>query len=263
MVGAGLGVRNLQARGAHRSSPTLRLVEPRCSVRMQPERANPSPSDGPRVLTTDAWTPVPGFFRASSDPRSTPRAHGKGSEVAQRVWQRSLELAGPGRHLYLPDQALALARTAGHDPDTMTHALRLGRSQARHPSNNDTTRRGVRLLERAIAYLGVRAPSGEIARTGPRRAATLRAQVALRVLREGQHHATDNDRRPVPTPPERQSSPLTESWPPQPVPPPEPVPPPSRSHPRSRSHIPNRCAHASFDQVVRGRLPVACPVTER
>ena len=124
---------------------------------MQPERGNRSPSDRPRLVTTDASTPVPGRSRAGSDPRSTPSARGAGLEVAQRVWQRSLELAGPGRHLRLPDQALALARTAGHEPDTMTHALRLGRSQARHPSNDDATRRGVRLLERAIAYLGVRA----------------------------------------------------------------------------------------------------------
>ena len=192
---------------------------------MQPERGNPSPSDRPRDLTTDASTPVPGFSRAGSDPRSRPRVRGAGSEVAQRVWQRSLELAGPGRDVYLPDQALALARMAGHDPDTMTHALRLGRSRARHPSNDDTTRRGVRLLERAIAYLGVRPLSGEIT-TGPRRATTPRAQVALRVLREGQHHATVNDRRTLPTRADRQSSPLTESWPPQPVPPAEPVPPP-------------------------------------
>jgi hypothetical protein len=50
-----------------------------------------------------------------------------------------------------------LLHTARHDADTMTHALGLGHSQARHPSNDETTRRGVRLLEPAIAFLGVAA----------------------------------------------------------------------------------------------------------
>jgi hypothetical protein len=78
-------------------------------------------------------------------------------EVAQRVWQRSLELASTGEQLDLSDQALALLRIARHDADTMTHALGLGRSQARHPSNDEATRCGVRLLERTITYLGVKA----------------------------------------------------------------------------------------------------------
>jgi hypothetical protein len=78
-------------------------------------------------------------------------------EVAQRVWQHSVELAGSGVQLDLSDQALALLRTARHDADTMTHALGLGLSQARHPSNDETTRRGVRLLESTLAYLGVNA----------------------------------------------------------------------------------------------------------
>jgi hypothetical protein len=89
-------------------------------------------------------------------------------EVAQRVWQRSLELASSGEQLNLSDQALALLRTARHDADTMTHALGLGRSQARHPSNDETTRRGVRLLESTITYLGVKAKPREISRAEPR-----------------------------------------------------------------------------------------------
>jgi hypothetical protein len=112
-------------------------------------------------------------------------------ELAQRVWQRSLELAGTGCHVHLPDQALTLARTARHDADTMAHALRLGRSRARHPSHDETSRRGIRLLEQAIAYLGVKAEHGEIARSGP---------------------------HPV-------------TWPSQPVPPPEPVLPPEPAPP--------------------------------
>lgn len=170
--------------------------------------------------------PVPRHPRAGSDPRSTGSAGRDGLEVAQRVWQRSLELAGAGSHLHLGDHALALARTAGHDLDTMTHALGLGRSQARHPSNDEKTRRGVRLLERAIGYLGVRPIQGDIASPGRRRDETPPARVALSVLHDGQHHTTDNDRRDLPTPTERPSPLLAESWPPEPVPPPEPMRPP-------------------------------------
>lgn len=84
------------------------------------------------------------------------------------MWQRSLELAGAGEQLNLPSQALALLRAAHHDPDTMTHALGLGRSQARHASSDQTTRRGVRLLESTITYLGVKAQPNEIAKPEPR-----------------------------------------------------------------------------------------------
>jgi hypothetical protein len=136
----------------------------------------------------DRSTAVVGRPRAGTDPRSTRSPRRAELEVAQRVWQRSLELAGTCRHLHLPDQALALARAAGHDADTMTHALRLGRSRARHPSNDETTRRGIRLLERAIAYLGVRAELGVIARAGSRRMASARTRVALSVVPEGPHH---------------------------------------------------------------------------
>jgi hypothetical protein len=82
------------------------------------------------------------------------------------VWERSLELATAGAR-FLPDQALTLARAAGHDADTMAHALRLGRSRARHPSQDEPTRRAITLLEQAIAYLGVKALPGEIDRAAP------------------------------------------------------------------------------------------------
>ena len=110
-------------------------------------------------------------------------------ELAQRVWQRSLELASTGPHLRLPDQALTLARAARHDADTMAHALRLGRSRARHPSNDETTRRGIRLLEQAIAYLGIKAEQGEIARPRRRPAKRPRTPTALSLVREDHHHS--------------------------------------------------------------------------
>jgi hypothetical protein len=109
-------------------------------------------------------------------------------ELAQRVWQRSLELAGTGGHVRLPDQALTLARAARHDADTMAHALRLGRSRARHPSHDETSRRGIRLLERAIAFLGVKNQQGEIARTGPHPVTSPGARTALSLVREDHHH---------------------------------------------------------------------------
>jgi len=120
------------------------------------------------VVRADRLTPLADAPYNGSDPTSTHSPHGGPLEAAQRVWHHSLELADHCDQLDPSDQALALLRTARHDADTMTHALGLGRSRARHPSNDETTRRGVRLLERAIAFLGVEAQPGQIARPGPR-----------------------------------------------------------------------------------------------
>ena len=128
-----------------------------------PQRRRP-----PASHRTDRLTPLADDPYDGSDPPSTHFPHGGPLEAAQRVWHHSLELADHCDQLDPSDQALALLRTARHDADTMTHALGLGRSRARHPSNDETTRRGVRLLERAIAFLGVEAQPGQIARPGPR-----------------------------------------------------------------------------------------------
>jgi hypothetical protein len=122
-----------------------------------PDRRAASPLDWRRVVTTDRSIEIARRLSAAPDPESPHAGRRVRLEVALQVWERSLELAGSGRHGGLPDQALALSRAAGHDPDTMAHALRLGRSRARHPSNDVTTLGGLRLLERANAYLGVRA----------------------------------------------------------------------------------------------------------
>jgi hypothetical protein len=140
-------------------------------------------------------------------------------EVARRVWQHSLELASSGEQFNLSDQALALLRTARHDADTMTHALGLGRSQARHPSNDETTRRGVRLLENTITYLGVKAQPDEIARAEPRRTTSPRGAGGD----DGGHDTQGAMKLPMPG--ERQEPP-SGSWPRETVPGPEPVPPP-------------------------------------
>jgi hypothetical protein len=123
----------------------------------RPDRGAASPLDGRRVVTPDRSTDATRRPWAAPDPESPHAPRRAGLEVALQVWERSLELAGSGRHDRLPDQALALSRAAGHNADTMAHALRLGRSRARHPSTDETTLGGVRLLERANAYLGGRA----------------------------------------------------------------------------------------------------------
>jgi hypothetical protein len=130
--------------------------------------APPTASHRRYVVRTDRPTPLADAPNNGSDRTSTHSPYRGPLEAAQRVWHHSLELADHCDQLDPSDQALALLRTARHDADTMTHALGLGRSQARHPSNDETTRRDVRLLERAIAFLGVEAQPGQIARPGPR-----------------------------------------------------------------------------------------------
>ena len=115
-------------------------------------------------MRTDSLRQVVDARRDGSGPSPTHSPRRAPLEIAQRVWQRSLELGSTGEHLDLTDQALALLRTARHDADTLTHALGLGRSQARHPSSDETTRRGVRLLENTIGYLGVKVRPLELAR---------------------------------------------------------------------------------------------------
>jgi hypothetical protein len=133
--------------------------------------APPTASHRRYVVRTDRPTPLADAPYNGSDPTSTHSPHRGPLEAAPRVWHHSLELADHCDQLDPSDQALALLHTARHDADTMTHALGLGRSQARHPSNDETTRRGVRLLERAIAFLGVEAQPRSTAR--PDRRATL------------------------------------------------------------------------------------------
>jgi hypothetical protein len=133
-----------------------------------PQRLRPTAPHRRHVVRTDRLTPLTDAPYNGSDPTSTHSPHRGPLEAAQRVWHHSLELADHCDQLDPSDQALALLRTARHDADTMTHALGLGRSRARHPSNDETTRRGVRLLERGIAFLGVEAQPGQIARPGPR-----------------------------------------------------------------------------------------------
>src|SRR5579862_2464423 len=87
-------------------------------------------------------------------------------ERAPLVWARALELAGPSEREDLFRLALELLRSAHHDPATMRHALALGRSWTRlHPADA-TAASAVGLLERAIAFLGVKPRDDEVGGIG-------------------------------------------------------------------------------------------------
>lgn len=87
-------------------------------------------------------------------------------EPAQLVW-RLARTIGDGRTFHDPfADALGLLRAARHRPAVMSHALRLGRTHLRaHPGDADA-RTGARILEAAIAFLGVKPRTGDV--TPPR-----------------------------------------------------------------------------------------------
>src|SRR5439155_15451150 len=76
-------------------------------------------------------------------------------ERAQVVWQRALELDALERQ-DLFAVALELLRTAHHHPTAMAHALTLGRNQLQSDADNLDVRGGVDILERTLAFLGVK-----------------------------------------------------------------------------------------------------------
>lgn len=65
--------------------------------------------------------------------------------------------------------ALELLRAAHHDAATMAHALSLGRTHVNGHPEDAMARGGVRVLERAIAFLGVKPRAGDVAATPRRR----------------------------------------------------------------------------------------------
>jgi hypothetical protein len=77
-------------------------------------------------------------------------------ERAQLVWQRAVELVDPVEQHDRFAVALELLRTAHHDPTAMAHALNLGRTHLRDDADDTEARGGVNVLERAIAFLGVK-----------------------------------------------------------------------------------------------------------
>jgi hypothetical protein len=89
-------------------------------------------------------------------------------ECAQLVWQLAGELAAPDETHELSAVTLDLLRNADHNPAELAHALTLGRTQVRRHGGDANARHGVRLLERAILFLGVR-PSADDVGAGRRR----------------------------------------------------------------------------------------------
>lgn len=90
-------------------------------------------------------------------------------ERAELICDRSGEMAA----LVGPDDvgnvAIELLRAADHDETTLTHALGIGRSRVRREPTDASARRGVRLLEAVVAFLGVKPRDDEVASSGVRR----------------------------------------------------------------------------------------------
>jgi hypothetical protein len=80
-----------------------------------------------------------------------------------------VELADPFEQHHLFTVVLELLRTAGHDLDTMAHALVLGRSRLREHPTDLVAWRASRLLERGVAFLGGEAQMGSVRAAVPRR----------------------------------------------------------------------------------------------
>jgi glutamate/tyrosine decarboxylase-like PLP-dependent enzyme len=79
---------------------------------------------------------------------------GRPLERAQLVWRRAQERSRSIEEYDAPAEALGLSRAAHHDAATMSHALGLGHERVRRRPDDTAARRGVRALERAIAFLG-------------------------------------------------------------------------------------------------------------
>jgi hypothetical protein len=85
-------------------------------------------------------------------------------EQAQVVWRRALELSDPLRAHDALAAALELLRSARHDGAVLAHALVLGRTRVRDHPEDTGARGGVKVLERGIAYLGVKPEAGSVRR---------------------------------------------------------------------------------------------------
>ena len=77
-------------------------------------------------------------------------------ERAQLVWQRARQLADPVLQHDRFAVALDLLRTAHHDPTQLAHALKIGRKDVRADADDAEARGGVRILDAAITFLGVK-----------------------------------------------------------------------------------------------------------
>ena len=88
------------------------------------------------------------------------------TQQPQHVWQRTLELADPFDEHHLFTVVLEVLRTSRHDVATMTQALAVGHSHLRQHRADLIAWRAIRLLERAVAFLGGESRSGELGAVG-------------------------------------------------------------------------------------------------
>jgi len=85
------------------------------------------------------------------------------------VWLRARDLVDPVEQHDRFAVALDLLRTAHHDPTQLAHALKLGRKDVRDDADDTEARGGVRILEGAIRFLGVKPGTHDVgARRRPR-----------------------------------------------------------------------------------------------
>jgi hypothetical protein len=82
-------------------------------------------------------------------------------QQAQIVWRRALDVSDPVKAHDALAAALELLRSARHDGALLAHALLLGRTRVRDHPQDIKARRGVTVLERGIAFLGVKPEVGD------------------------------------------------------------------------------------------------------
>jgi hypothetical protein len=90
-------------------------------------------------------------------------------ERAELICDRSGELAVPVGPYDVGNVAIDLLRAADHDETTLTHALGIGQSRVRREPADDSARRGVRVLEAVIGFLGIKPRADEVGSSGGQR----------------------------------------------------------------------------------------------
>jgi hypothetical protein len=77
-------------------------------------------------------------------------------ERAQLVWRRAVALTGQGGPAHPHAIALDLLAAAHHDPDTMAHALTIGRTHVEAHPGDAMAQSAAGLLRAAVQLLGAR-----------------------------------------------------------------------------------------------------------
>jgi len=114
------------------------------------------------------------------------------------VWQRALTVVGPPARGDRFAVALDLLRAAHHSPATLVHALTLGRNHLYAHPDDARAREAVAILEAAIAFLGVKPRTGDIARHADETAAPpgMRPDRPLAARRAHPRRAAEQATRP-------------------------------------------------------------------